>query len=157
MTEYRRAVPEDWRLYKEVRLRALRESPDAYSSTVQRESRFLGTTWRSRLASAHTLLALDGTVVVGTATGIPDRRNGAGREVVAMWVSPDARGKRIATHLLDLLADWARAEGTEDLVLWIADGNESAARAYAHAGFAPTGTRAQIRDGLGEELWARRL
>jgi hypothetical protein len=33
----RRADPDDWRIYRELRLRALREEPQGYASTVDRE------------------------------------------------------------------------------------------------------------------------
>ncbi|MGX5679988.1 N-acetyltransferase family protein [Schumannella luteola] len=153
--EFRSAEPGDWRLYREVRLRALRESPDAYSSTFARESQLPALAWRRRIGSAHTIIVLQHGEVVATATGIPNRGNSRRREVVAMWVSPDFRGARIATALLDRLADWAHLQGATELVLWVAEGNEAAVRAYSRAGFSPTGERASLRDEVGEELWVR--
>ncbi len=157
IVEIRRATPAEWKLYRELRLDALRDSPDAFASTLERERAFTRWTWMSRLASAVTLIArLDGRPVA-TATLIADRRLASGREIVAMWVHPDARGNGIARALLDHLGEIAHTDGATRVALWVADGNDIARRVYLAAGFEPTGDREVIRDGLGEELLARAL
>ncbi len=155
--EIRRVRPAEWKLYRELRLDALRDSPDAFASTIAREEAFTRWTWMSRLASAVSVVVfLDGRPV-GTATLIRDRRLASGREVVAMWVRPDARGQGIASQLLAHLVEVARTDGASRIALWVADGNDAARRVYLAAGFEPTGERDVIRDGLGEELLARAL
>lgn len=155
--EIRRVSPAEWKLYRELRLAALRDSPDAFASTIAREQAFTRWTWMSRLASAVTVVVfLEGTAV-GTATLIGDRRLPSGREIVAMWVRPDARGEGIASQLLAHLVEVARTDGATRVALWVADGNDAARRVYLAAGFEPTGDRDVIRDGLGEELLARVL
>jgi GNAT superfamily N-acetyltransferase len=155
--EIRRVGPAEWKLYRELRLAALRDSPDAFASTLARERGFTRWTWKSRLRFAVTVIAyLDGRPV-GTATLIGDRRVASGREIVAMWVRPDARGQGIASQLLTHLVEVARTDGASRIALWVADGNDAARRVYLAAGFEPTGDRDVIRDGLGEELLARVL
>ncbi len=153
----RRVAPNEWKLYRQLRLDALRDSPDAFASTFDRERAFTRWTWKVRLQSAVTVIAyLDGRPVA-TATLIGDRRLPSGREIVAMWVRPDARGQGIAGQLLAHLVEVARAGGATRIALWVADGNDTARRVYLAAGFEPTGDRDVIRDGLGEELLARAL
>ena len=65
----RRADPDDWRIYRELRLQALREEPQAYASTLDRELQLTDQQWRSGLGKAVTVLAFRGEELIGTATG----------------------------------------------------------------------------------------
>lgn len=133
-----RAAAADWAAYRQIRLRALREAPDAYCSTYDRERSFAEEVWRDRMAAGRTYLARDrnGTLV-GTATGVPGEDDAY--EVVAMFVAPQARGRGCAEQLLDAVADRAREAEAERLVLHVTDGNESARRCYTRYGFTETG------------------
>jgi hypothetical protein len=53
----RRADPDDWRIYRELRLRALHEEPQAYASRLERELQLTDQQWRDRLGRAVTVLA----------------------------------------------------------------------------------------------------
>jgi GNAT superfamily N-acetyltransferase len=81
---------------------------------------------------------------------VPDRRH-----LISMWVRPSHRGLGIAARLIDAVRDWAVAAGARELELWVADGNEAAARAYARAGFVSTGIRQPLpsNPAVGEEHW----
>ena len=47
--EIRRATVDDWEASRDIRLRALAESPDAFLSTLEREAAFDDEVWMSRL------------------------------------------------------------------------------------------------------------
>lgn len=149
--DVRRATRDDWRECRALRLRALADSPGAFASTLERESAFPDRVWRRRLITGFQLLAFEGESIVGTATGIPDRRERRAREVVAMWVDPDARGRGVGSALIEGLAAWARAASASALTLWVADQNHTARLLYERHGFSLTGERATIRAGVGEE------
>jgi len=51
------------------------------------------TWWRERLIGSHTLVAEDAGRAVGIGTGIGDRHEVGSREIVGLWVEPDARGR----------------------------------------------------------------
>ena len=147
----RRGVPEDWAASKALRLRALADSPAAFSSTLEHELAYDDDVWATRLERAATFFAVDsGDDFVGTVTGIADRHEPVGREVVAMWVAPEWRGRGVGGALLDAVVEWARAEGAASIALWVADGNDPARRLYERCGFVDTGQRDVIREGLGE-------
>ncbi len=117
-TEIRRARPEEWPVYRQVRLTALAEAPYAFMSTLEQEQGFGEDIWRQRLGSptAATFLAWREGEPAGTATGktddpadeyaVPDAW-----QLVGMWVDPRARGLGVADELVDMVANHARAEG----------------------------------------------
>ena len=136
--------PEEWERFRELRLEALREAPDAFGSTLERELSFDETAWRSRLAARRQLVAIVGGEWVGTAGAIL-AENGPGAELVSMWVAPSARGTGVAAELVTSVLGWATGEGHSRLSLWVADGNERAERLYHRLGFRRTGRREPIR------------
>jgi GNAT superfamily N-acetyltransferase len=133
--EVRRLSPDDWEVRREVRLAALRESPDAFMSSYEAEAGLTEAQWRERIARCAILVGwLDGRPV-GTAAGWaqPDGTP----ELFSMWVAPEARGTGVADALVRGVIEWARAEGHDRLTLWVMRGNAVASRFYARHGFVP--------------------
>jgi GNAT superfamily N-acetyltransferase len=143
--EIRRIEPDEWKLLREVRLAALADAPSAFGSTYAREAGFAEDVWRDRIANAGFFLAFDGAEPVGLAAG---RRDFAApptqRELVSMWVSRTARGRRIAGMLVEAVAAWARADGAGELSLWVVIDNGAARRAYERLGFVANGIRQPV-------------
>jgi len=120
-----RAEPEDWELCRGIRLRSLREEPQAYAADYETEGRYQPDLWRERLATAVTYLAFDDDHdLVGIATGVWTRDGDT--HVVGMYVAPEARGLGCAHQLLDAIADLAIRRHGKRLVLEVAESNERA-------------------------------
>jgi GNAT superfamily N-acetyltransferase len=118
-----RAEPEDWEIYRGIRLRSLREEPQAYASDYETEARYQPDLWRERLATAFTYLAFDDDHdLVGIATGVWTRDGDT--HVVGMYVAPEARGLGCAHQLLDAIADLAIWRHGKRLVVEVAESNE---------------------------------
>jgi GNAT superfamily N-acetyltransferase len=157
---------DDWVVFREIRLRSLLDSPDAFGSTYGEESSQTERAWRDWAAGrwrggmAQAFAGLDAAGdVVGTATGAEfDAEPGVGR-LYAMWVAPDARGAGIGRVLVDAVTGWTRARGCTRLVLSVTETNEGARRFYEHCGFADTGERRPLREGshLDVLIFAKRL
>ena len=142
----RPAEPPDWEAVRDIRLRSLREEPDAYASEYQTEARFEPDLWKQRLATASSYLALDDDhALVGIATGI-DTGNGD-TYVVGMYVAPEARGSGCAHQLLDAIANLAARRQGMRLVLEVAESNIRATRCYRSYGFAGNRSTAHFRTG----------
>ena len=143
MTEVRRAGPDDWEAWRDLRLRSLADSPDAFGSTLDREQAFTREDWLDRLRSLAVLAFVDG-VPVGLGSGFRIREGWV--QVVAMWVEPAYRGRGLSRRILDLVVEGARAEGRR-AALEVNVANPVARAAYLAYGFVPTGERGPLREG----------
>lgn len=137
MVEVRALTPEDWRLWREVRLAALRDAPEAFGSTLaywsgdgDAEPR-----WRARLRDVPlNLIAVDDDSPIGQASGTlldGDARS----ELISMWVAPAARGTGVADALVEAVAEWAQSLGASAVRLSVRRANERAIRFYLRVGF----------------------
>ena len=137
MTELRRLTPDDWRLFRAVRLAALAEAPYAYGSTLAdwQGENDAEPRWRQRLTdvpfNAVAYLGNDPAGVVG-ATG--PNADGA-IELISMWVAPFARGQGVADALIRAVVEYARTNGTQAVYLHVRENNSNAIAAYARNGF----------------------
>jgi ribosomal protein S18 acetylase RimI-like enzyme len=136
----RLAERKDWEAVRDIRLRSLREEPDAYASEYETEARFESDLWKQRLTTASSYLAFDDDeALVGIATGL---ETGDGDTyVVGMYVAPEARGAGCAHQLLDAIADLATRRHGKRLVIDVAESNIRATRSYRSYGFVETGRR----------------
>lgn len=139
-----RLVPDDWRRFREIRLRALAEAPAAFSSTLAEALQLDAAAWRTRLATRAQFLATISSEPVGTAGGIETE---SGPELISMWVDPRVRGSGVGDRLVRAVLDWAAAQGFDSVLLWVASGNEAAERLYARHGFRRTGASQPMTQG----------
>jgi GNAT superfamily N-acetyltransferase len=134
----RRLGVRDWAAFREVRLAALRDVPEAFGSTAADADRLSDDEWRRRLGDRAVFLAEVGSQGVGLAAGIQaDESEDA--ELISMWVAPAWRGHGVGARLVEAVLGWAAGEGFRGVRLWVADGNAPAERRYARHGFSRTG------------------
>jgi GNAT superfamily N-acetyltransferase len=129
--------PDDWERKRDLRLRALLESPATFASTYERQRAYTERDWRdwprdgiffaAGAPEPHSIAC--GWLPVAE----PDVAN-----LISMWVAPSQRGRRVAASLIDAVVDWARTQDRDHLELEVAAGNEAARRAYERYGFAAT-------------------
>jgi len=138
----------DWTTWRDLRLRALRDSPSAFASTYEREVGFAETQWRQRLGG-------DGVAVLATVSGDPVGMAGGFRDlpgllhVVAMWVDPGHRRRGVGWALLRGLEEWADAHGLR-LHLDVNTANTAARTSYERYGFVASGETRPLREGSRE-------
>jgi len=130
----------DWARYRDIRLRALADTPNAFARTLSEEQAFSEEKWRSRLSG-------DGVVVVaeaggqdaGLVGGVPLQDRADAACLVSMWVAPDHRRSGTGKALVQVVVAWAREAGFQTLVLDVADENTGTAAFYERLGFHRTG------------------
>ncbi|HEY7264314.1 MAG TPA: GNAT family N-acetyltransferase [Trebonia sp.] len=135
----REAKPEEWELLRDVRLAALREAPDAFASTYDREEPYPEERWRGWFSDQSVMFFpyVAGSAEPAGLAGVLVKQGAA--QLVSMWVRPDARGRGVAGALVSAAAGWAKARGHGAMYLWVAESNTSARRLYERCGFAATG------------------
>lgn len=141
--EIRRVSAADWEALKNVRLTALKEAPQAFGSTHEKERQWGDDAWRDWARKSEqgkeqvVFLAFDAERCVGMVGGFKSTENSA--DLGAMWVAPEARRRGVGRALVDAVVGWAERIGQRRVVLWVADANVSARDLYAALEFEPTG------------------
>ena len=153
MREVRSVGPDDWEAWRDLRLRSLRDSPDAFGSTYERETGFSEILWRERLTQGPRVLVLEDGTPVALGGGYPDD---AGLMVFGMWTDPAHRGRGHARAILDVVTGWA-AERRLPVELHVALVNPGARAAYAAYGFVATGELEPLRPGSEIQIELMRL
>jgi len=102
---------EDWQDIRAVRILALTDAPEAFTSPLERELTYDEAKWRDLALTSQWFVA-DDDELVGVAVGV---RGWSGdptkRELVGMWVASSRRRSGIARRLLDQVKAWAASEG----------------------------------------------
>ncbi|WP_214411120.1 GNAT family N-acetyltransferase [Sphaerisporangium fuscum] len=159
--EISRLEPDDWKLFRDVRLAALADAPGAFGATLEQELGYDEARWRERLrpengvrfaaVAAGRAVGLAGAWVTGDRSGVA--------ELVSMWVDPAARGTGTAALLVERVVGWAAAQGHREIRLWVVDGNDRAAGLYRRLGFSATGETQPYPNAAGvlEHLMVRPL
>jgi ribosomal protein S18 acetylase RimI-like enzyme len=153
--EMRVLTPDEWPLWRGLRLAALAEAPYAFGSRLAdwQGDGDRGERWRARLAmpGSHNLVAvLDGRPV-GMASGVPTTDDGV-VELISMWVAPGARGRGVGDRLVAAVEHWARQVHARTVRLAVVPDNGSAIALYRRNGFTGTGQRGDLMsDGVRRE------
>jgi GNAT superfamily N-acetyltransferase len=124
-----------------VRLRALADAPDAFSTTLEQDRARPDEDWRARLSTDRTatFLATTADGDVGMAVGAPYDGSPGAAGLFGMWVDPRARGGGVGGALVDAVLAWARSRGYRRILLDVGDENAAAIALYARRGFVPNG------------------
>ena len=157
--EIRELGPDDWQTWKQVRLRALADSPDAFGRTHDEEMRFPDSLWQERVASPSNvqLLAEDAGRKVGIAAVWIDPDEPSVGNIFSMWVDPSARRRGVGRALLERAIESAGAHGATRVQLTVTEGNIGACEMYRRAGFVETQRREPLRAGSSlQTVWMTR-
>lgn len=138
----RRLTERDWELFREVRLRALNDSPDAFSSTFARESAFDDQEWVERLSNpdvAQFIGVTSSEQPLGMAVGAPYAIEAKSAGLFGMWVAPEGRRQKLGKALIAAVIAWAREGSYDRILLDVADDNSPAISLYENCGFKRNG------------------
>lgn len=149
----REFAPDEWRTYRDLRLRSLSDSPDAFGSKLEFEQNHSDAHWSQRLISGTQsplelpLMAQLSAEPIGLAWGRVDPSDPETAFVYQMWVDSESRRLGAAHLLLTTVIEWARVVGARFVILGVTLGNVAASRLYAEAGFTPLGEPEPLRPG----------
>jgi L-amino acid N-acyltransferase YncA len=142
--------------FRELRLRALKEHADAFTSSFEEDAQKpLGAT-EQRIAGSDGS-TFWGAFVNGWLQGIvgltrdPRRKSAHKAGVVAMYVAPESGRRGLGRALLQAVIDHARSvPGLEQLVLTVTRSNNAAAELYRTTGFVTFGVEPRAIKVAGE-------
>ena len=141
---------DEWQTWRDIRLRALQDAPNAFGSTYERELVFTESDFRNRLdGSDPSVIAFVGDEPVGMGAGFQDAEGWL--HVVAMWVDPASRGQGVGGLVVKELVNWSGEHGLR-AYLDVATGNYAARRFYERHGFVGTGETRPIRPGSNQTI-----
>jgi len=142
--------------FRELRLRALKEHADAFTSSYEEDVQkpLAATEQRIDGGDGSTFW---GAFVDGRLQGIvgltrePRRKNAHKADIVAMYVAPESGRRGLARALLQAVIDHARSvAGLEQLVLTVTRSNQAAFELYRTTGFMTFGVEPRAIKVAGE-------
>lgn len=144
-------TPQNAMVFKYIRLRALQDTPTAFSSTYAEGSKLTDDDWVKRAAQwsgakSVGYLALGGGTGVGIAAGVLDQNDPLRADLMSMWVAPKHRRLGIGRMLVDTVVMWARGQNVLNLGLMVTSNNCHARQFYQSVGFALTGRTETYRN-----------
>ena len=154
----------EWAIYKDLRLAALAESPDAFGSTFAKEAQRSDAEWANRLTSGvnsswdFPIVADIDRQPIGLAWGRIEESNPTVANLYQVWVHPNYRRLGTGQLLLEAVTTWARDKQARFLELGVTRGDTPAMRLYTRAGFELVGRPQPIRPGaevLGQQMQLR--
>ena len=152
--ELRRIGPDDWAMWRAVRLAALAEAPDAFGSRLADWTDAPEQRWRERLTGDwHNLVAVLDGAPVGMASGLLPAEGPV--HVHSMWVAPSARGHGVGDALIDTIVAWAAEQRPGPVILSVRTANTAAIALYERHGFVDAGPEPPDPDGAPERRMVR--
>ena len=144
---------DEWQLYREVRLAALQDAPEAFVANFEDEADRGEAYWRERMARATRIVAEREEGPVGVVCLGLHQENPETGEVFGLWTAPSVRGARVARGLVSTAARKAAKDGCRLLYFWAGSDNASAVGFASSYGFRPTAERRPVRvaDGAPEK------
>ncbi len=153
MISVRRIEASERPLCREVRLRALQDSPDSFGSTYALEQARPDHVWAARLSDAvgsskdAPLFAVNGDQVCGLAWCMFDSTESGRVNLFQMWVAPEFRRRGVGRELVSAAIDWAKRSGARRMHLDVTVGDSPASRLYSRLGFVLLEEYEPLREG----------
>ena len=138
----RAATEQDAELFRDLRLEALRQHPEAFSSDYETSAKWPLDKWKERLrgndrVNSITYLACLDDVLIGMmgiyrASSAKIRHNGT---IWGVYVRPSYRKQGVGQGLIEACAKWASQRGIEIIKLGVVSRNSAAIQLYTRGGF----------------------
>ena len=137
----------DWPRLQEIRLAALKEHPQGFLASHEREAAYDERRWRQEFFRGEWNIMLAGDQEIGL-LGVTREPGMPSQECYLeyLWVAPGFRRSGVASVLLRTVLDRLRDSGVHTAWLYILDGNERARRLYQRFGFQSTNERQELPD-----------
>lgn len=150
----------EWPLWRDVFLRSLADSPDAFRPTLSESRDRPDEFWRDMVEEtvehehSNLWIAVNSDEPVGKLFARTDEELSS-LYIGAMWVAPDLRGAGVGKSLMQAAEAWGADLGVTRCELWVTMANTAAVRFYESRGFLPTDDTQALRNG--SQLLVRKM
>jgi GNAT superfamily N-acetyltransferase len=147
----RRIAPTDGLTLRDLRLRSIADSPDAFGQPLAEalarpDIEWLRSARQASLGEERTwLIAEEAGRTVGIVQG--RRRSPFTLMLFSLWVDPSARRLGVGRILIGALEGWASGWGADETLLWVMAGNHHAIEFYRELGFSTVGRGSDAQSG----------
>ncbi|MEZ5347428.1 MAG: GNAT family protein [Pyrinomonadaceae bacterium] len=148
---------DDWKLFRDIRLLALKTDPAVFGSNFERESVQSENEWKDPLSSddCAIFIIFNNKIPAGITAIAVERNDPTGKTAIlwGSWLEPDSRGKGISDLMYRARIDWAkRHPNVEKIVVSHRASNLSSKFANQKHGFKHTRSESKIwHDGVTED------
>lgn len=132
---------DDWKIWKEIRLRALKDFPEAFGSSYEEELKFSEARFKEGLIKSDIFGSFESGNLIGVAgffslTNLKTKHRGV---LFGLYVEKDFRGKGVASELILTVINHAKTRVSQ-LHLSVVTTNQQAVGLYQKFGFRIYGT-----------------
>jgi RimJ/RimL family protein N-acetyltransferase len=131
-------APEEWQLFKTVRLKALASDPSAFGRSYAQEATFTDQEWQARLQDTDAAMfgIFENGALIGMTGLYIHPEDPQTTRFMADWLEPAARGKGYAAKMHEARTAWAKARpGIHRLSICYRADNTTAKRIGEKFGF----------------------
>lgn len=139
--------PEEWKIFRDMRLHALKTEPGVYGSTHQNAANESDESWKSLLTSQKTVIfgLFDGQKLIGITGAFPSWGDPAHCFFGMSYILPPYRGQKLSHKLFKARIEWAKSHPDyKKIVICHRDSNTLSALTIQRFGFTRTGTKTTI-------------
>ncbi|HYD19601.1 MAG TPA: GNAT family protein [Patescibacteria group bacterium] len=147
-------TPDEWPLYKAVRLRALQTDPKVFGSNYAREVPRPDEEWQRALTRADMGVfgIFEGDAVIGMTGIVIDAEDPSTAKLWGSWLAPEWRGRGISADMYRARIGWAEAHPTaRRIIVSHRESNLASKHANQKHGFVQTHLKPHLwHDGVSE-------
>ncbi len=142
--QIRQLLPEEWKRYREIRLKALQDVPLAFSKSYEEEVNKTKEEWQKWLIESeeniwgHKIFAIDGDKAIGMMTVFRENKIKIMHKatIAGVYLSSEYRGKGIAQLLFNNILEWCKnKQDIKKIQLGVNSKNIPAIKFYEKNGF----------------------
>ena len=140
-------MPGEFALVRDLRLRALRDAPAAFGTTLDEGLQQSNADWQSLAASMTgsarnaMFVARMGDEFVGSTYALVDRVEQLTGRIGGMWVDSRYRRRGVGRLMIAEVRKWAADHAMNSLRLWVPEDGTTARAFYQSVGFSVTSRR----------------
>ncbi len=112
----RRLEPNEWQFFRELRIKAITESPTAFKFTPAQAVELPDSYWQHAVSDDRWFIGTVGGQVVAMGGIMPLKDDPSNYEIASVWVEPERRGTGAFDSFVDQLETYARDEMQLDIV-----------------------------------------